>query len=96
MRDRKRKQCAVNSLVFYVAYSFNARPLLSFYDIIERTIKALKIRIYEYICLLTLLLSYSLTLLLSLTLSIKMGGYRPELDMSAADDNEPYTSRKAS
>jgi len=42
------------------------------------------------------LLSYSLTLLLSLTLSIKMGGYRPELDMNAADDNEPYTSRKAS
>ena len=36
------------------------------------------------ICLLTLLLSYSLTL------SIKMGGYRPELDMNAADDNEPY------
>ena len=94
MRDRKRKQCAANSLVFYVAYSFNARPLLSFYDIIERTIKALKIRIYEYIYV--YLLSYSLTLLLSLTLSIKMGGYRPELDMSAADDNEPYTSRKAS
>jgi hypothetical protein len=42
------------------------------------------------------LLSYSLTLLLSLTLSIKMGGYRPELDMNAADDNEAYTSRKAS
>ena len=88
MRDRKRKQCEANALVFYVVYSFTARPLTSFYDIIERTIKALKIRIYEYICL--------LTLLLSLTLSIKMGGYRPELDMNAADDNEPYTSRKAS
>ena len=88
MRDRKRKQCEANAFVFYVVYSFTARPLTSFYDIIERTIKALKIRIYEYICL--------LTLLLSLTLSIKMGGYRPELDMNAADDNEPYTSRKAS
>ena len=88
MRDRKRKQCEANALVFYVVYSFTARPLTSFYDIIERTSKALKIRIYEYICL--------LTLLLSLTLSIKMGGYRPELDMNAADDNEPYTSRKAS
>ena len=62
MRDRKRKQCEANALVFYVVYSFTARPLTSFYDIIERTIKALKIRIYEYICLLTLLLSYSLTL----------------------------------
>ena len=64
MRDRKRKQCAANSLVFYVAYSFNARPLLSFYDIIERTIKALKIvsmNIYVYL-LSSLLLSYSLTL----------------------------------
>ncbi|CAL6306013.1 unnamed protein product [Bathycoccus prasinos] len=27
---------------------------------------------------------------------VNMGGYRPELDMNAADDNEPYTSRKAS
>ena len=62
MRDRKRKQCEANALVFYVVYSFTARPLTSFYDIIERTSKALKIRIYEYICLLTLLLSYSLTL----------------------------------
>ena len=35
-------------------------------------------------CLLTLSLSHSLTL------SIKMGGYRPELDVNAADDNEPY------
>ena len=92
MRDRKRKQCEANSLVFYIMYSFTARPLTSFYDIIERTIKALKIRICEY------MFTYSLTLLLllSLTLSIKMGGYRPELDMNAADDNEPYTSRKAS
>ena len=92
MRDRKRKQCEANALVFYVVYSFTARPLTSFYDIIERTSKALKIRICEY------MFTYSLTLLLllSLTLSIKMGGYRPELDMNAADDNEPYTSRKAS
>jgi hypothetical protein len=44
-------------------YSFTARPLTSFYDIIERTIKALKIRIYEY------MFTYSLTLLLSYSLN---------------------------
>ena len=66
------------------AFVYTARPLPSFCDIIERTFsKALKISyLCEYICL--------LTLSLSLTLSIKMGGYRPELDMNAADDNEPY------
>ena len=63
MRDRKRKQCEANSLVFYIMYSFTARPLTSFYDIIERTIKALKIRIYEY------MFTYSLTLLLSYSLN---------------------------
>jgi hypothetical protein len=63
VRDRKRKQCEANSLVFYIMYSFTARPLTSFYDIIERTIKALKIRIYEY------MFTYSLTLLLSYSLN---------------------------
>jgi hypothetical protein len=60
---------------------------MSFYNIIERTLKRLKF-VSEYVYL----LSYSLTLLLSL--SIKMGGYRPELDRDAADDNEPYINRK--
>ena len=68
------------------AFVYTARPLPSFCDIIERTFrKALKISsLCEYVCLLTLSLSHSLTL------SIKMGGYRPELDVNAADDNEPY------
>ena len=68
------------------AFVYTARPLPSFCEIIERTFrKALKISsLCEYVCLLTLSLSHSLTL------SIKMGGYRPELDVNAADDNEPY------
>ena len=78
---------SISSLSFtYVARSFIPLVLSRrFVTSLERTLSKFRISVNMYVYS----LSRSLALL-SLTLSIQMGGYRPELDVNAADDDEPY------